>query len=754
MKPFQRTCTKVVVLWLVVGVLTSVSYAAPPSERCLLIKVGVAGRDEVQKLANMGLDIWEYREGGLIIRVTEDERSQIKESGFTIETITEDVYAYTEKIRREQISLFEEPTSAKYHSHDEVITELIALEDSGVAKTYIIGGTHEGRDIWAVRISDNPAIDEEEPGAVFLGCQHAREWIAVEVPLYIAQYLTENYDTDADIKWLVDNCEIWIVPVVNPDGYDYSRTHDRMWRKNRRNNGDGTYGVDLNRNWDYMWGGPGSGGNTSSGTYRGPSAFSEPETQAVRDLALAHDFRFLMDYHSYGQLIWSPWDYTWDPCPDNVPMSTMKLRMREVIKQTSGAIYIDYLESPLAYLVSGGAMDWAYGTLGMYAFGIELGPESTGFIPPENLINMICEENVPAALYLISYAAADYGIDNRTTGRTYSNLQFAVNEATDGDEIVLNPGVYHESVELIDKTVTLRSIDPNNPAVVASTVIDIEGHAYQGSVITLSGRRNGICELAGLTITGGQVSISCCDASPTIRNCTIASNGPNAIEFWEDCEPPTIIDCTILGQVVEVNDPTLIAHWPLDETEGMVITDRAGDYDGYALGDPVWQPDRGRVNGALQLDGVDDYVVTGFAPKPEGGAYSVLAWIKGGAPGQVVLSQMGKANWLCADPSEGALMTELTVAGRNGRSLGSEAVITDGNWHRIGFVWDGSYRRLYVDGVIAAEDAQDNLDISSNSLYFGTGKAMEPSTFFAGLIDDVRIYNKALTPEQIAALAQ
>jgi hypothetical protein len=91
-------------------------------------------------------------------------------------------------------------------------------------------------------------------------------------------------------------------------------------------------------------------------------------------------------------------------------------------------------------------------------------------------------------------------------------------------------------------------------------------------------------------------------------------------------------------------------------------------------------------------------------------------------------------------------MTELTASGRNGRSLGSEAIITDGHWHRIGFVWDGSYRTLYVDGIVVAEDTQDNLDISVNGLYFGTGKAMESNTFFSGLIDDIRIYNRAVSP--------
>jgi len=201
-----------------------------------------------------------------------------------------------------------------------------------------------------------------------------------------------------------------------------------------------------------------------------------------------------------------------------------------------------------------------------------------------------------------------------------------------------------------------------------------------------------------------------------------------------------------VGNIIGEGDPTLIAHWALDETEGMVVTDSAGDNDGYALGDPVWLPESGIVNGALQLDGVDDYVATGTAPSPEKGAYSVLAWIRGGASGQVVLSQMGGANWFGTDPSAGTLMTELTIAGRNGSSLGSEAIITDGSWYRIGFVWDGSHRKIYVDGVVVAEDAQDNLDISVNGLYFGTGKAMEPGSFWSGLIDDVRIYNRAVSP--------
>jgi len=283
---------------------------------------------------------------------------------------------------------------------------------------------------------------------------------------------------------------------------------------------------------------------------------------------------------------------------------------------------------------------------------------------------------------------------------------------------------------------------------VASTVIDIEG-PYQGSVITLSGNRDRVYVLDGLTITGGEVSISCCNVSPTIRNCIIGSNGPNAIEFWKGYEPPTIIDCAILGQVVEVNDPTLVAYWSLDETEGIVAHDSAGDNDGFVIGDPIWLPSGGQVDGAIQLDGIDDYVSTPFVLNPADSTFSVFAWIKGGTPGQVVISQAGNdrgVNWLCADPLEGNLMTELKGPGQSSVPLLSETVITDGSWHRIGLVRDGSHRMLYVDDVEVAKDAQDGLEPAIGGLYIGTGKAMEPGSSFSGLIDDVRIYNRAVTP--------
>jgi hypothetical protein len=123
-----------------------------------------------------------------------------------------------------------------------------------------------------------------------------------------------------------------------------------------------------------------------------------------------------------------------------------------------------------------------------------------------------------------------------------------------------------------------------------------------------------------------------------------------------------------------------------------------------------------------------------------------VAWVKGGAPGQTVISQADGVDWLGADPLDGSLMTELQSSGRLSSPLLSQTIITDGEWHRIGFVFDGLFRKLYIDGLVVARDAQSLLRGSENSIYIGTGKAMEPGTYWAGLIDDIRIYSRVVIP--------
>jgi len=199
----------------------------------------------------------------------------------------------------------------------------------------------------------------------------------------------------------------------------------------------------------------------------------------------------------------------------------------------------------------------------------------------------------------------------------------------------------------------------------------------------------------------------------------------------------------------EVLPVELVAYWKLDETEGSIAYDSVWNNDGILNGEPLWQPASGQVDGALAFDGTDDYVSTPFVLNPADGPFSVFAWIKEGAPGQVVISQTGGTNWLLADPAEGKLMTELKTLGRVGNvPIVSETVITDGAWHHIGFVWDGSYRYLYVDRAEVAKDTESfsMLESSDGGLYLGAGSTLDAASFFSGLIDDVRIYNRAVTP--------
>jgi 7,8-dihydropterin-6-yl-methyl-4-(beta-D-ribofuranosyl)aminobenzene 5'-phosphate synthase len=232
------------------------------------------------------------------------------------------------------------------------------------------------------------------------------------------------------------------------------------------------------------------------------------------------------------------------------------------------------------------------------------------------------------------------------------------------------------------------------------------------------------------------------------------------IEHWGQADPTFDIAPPLFGDGIvdvldlealmaywgqEIPDPTLVAHWKLDEVEGATASDSAGDNDGTLYGEPTWRPAGGELGGALELDGVNNYVETGFAINPSEGPFSVFAWVKEGAPGHVILSQAGGANWLMAAP-DGALMTELKGSGRTGKPLASAVDITDGAWHRVGFTWDGANRILYADDLEVARDAQTSLAGSTGGLCIGAGKSLETGTFWSGLIDDVRIYNRVVEP--------
>jgi carboxypeptidase T len=347
----------------------------------------------------LGLDIWQVKADHVVLRAAEEQALRLRQMGYTTEEVvgTEDHlsrFATTEAI-------------AAYHSAETLEQDLRRLAESRpeIAELREIGRSLENRPIWALRIGERRASEHK---LLFMGCHHAREWISVEVPYLLAEHLVNNADQPPVRQWL-QRGEIWVAPMVNPDGHEFSRTQDRLWRKNRRTNIDGSIGVDPNRNYGYMWGTLNISTSShvpSDPTYVGPHAFSEPETQAVRNLVARELFGGVITYHSFSQLILYPWGYTSQPIPDASDLSKMtKLakRMQQLIHEVHGETYTPQQSSQL-YLTAGDTTDWTYGEYGIPSFTIELRPDSVehgGFILPPEQIEPTFEENLPAAMEFI-----------------------------------------------------------------------------------------------------------------------------------------------------------------------------------------------------------------------------------------------------------------------------------------------------------------------------------------------------------------
>ncbi len=305
------------------------------------------------------------------------------------------------------------PGLGAYHTYGEAITEMTtyAAAHPSIAKVDTIGASIEGRAIVAVKISDNVALEEPEPDVLVAGCHHARELMSVELPLYLMRRLLDGYGTDPVLTALVNERQIWVIPVVNPDGYVYVEEHqggtsDTWWRKNRRPNADGSFGVDLNRNYGYNWGydNIGSSPTPSSDVYRGTGPFSEPENGAIRDLVAAHPFRISASFHSYGDLFLYPWGYTPSDTPDNPVFQAFG---------DSVSIQNGYLagnpKSGAIYETNGDLDDWVYGGTILkpapYGFTFELNSAADGgFAPSDAQIGPTCELNWGPLLTLLRYA--------------------------------------------------------------------------------------------------------------------------------------------------------------------------------------------------------------------------------------------------------------------------------------------------------------------------------------------------------------
>ncbi|MET0764483.1 MAG: M14 family metallopeptidase [Blastococcus sp.] len=351
--------------------------------------------------APLGLDIWEVKPDFVVLQAEEFQVGRLEAMGFDVEQL---------QMTEPYLSTFATAEAVSgYHTVATLEQDLRRLveEHPEIAELHEIGRSVEGRPLWALRIGERRGSVRK---VAFLGCHHAREWISVEVPFRLAEHLLDNSSAEPVQGWL-QQAEVWVAPMVNPDGHEHSRTENRLWRKNRRRNPGGSIGVDPNRNYGYMWGTldiSTSSRVPSDETYIGPRAFSEPEVRAVRDLVARQLFGGVLSYHSYSQLVLFPWGYTVDPIEDtadHLELSGLADAMETLIRGVHGETYTAQQASQL-YLTAGDTGDWVYGEFDVPTVTIELRPATAmegGFLLPASQIEPTWEENRPAALEFIRH---------------------------------------------------------------------------------------------------------------------------------------------------------------------------------------------------------------------------------------------------------------------------------------------------------------------------------------------------------------
>ncbi len=389
------------------------------------VKIYLNSSSDIQTLISKGISADEYFgniKDGIILDLNPYEIQLLKSTGYRYDILIDDLNKYyseipppTEEELRKSNEIMKTDNIDGYtlgsmkgaHTYTEIIRVLdtLTLLYPNIASTKInLGTTHESRTIWGIKISDNPNINESaiEPMAYFDGLHHAREPMSSEVQLYYMFWLCENYGTDPEATYLINNRELFFVPCVNPDGYVYNQTTNPngggTWRKNRRNNGS-CYGVDLNRNYSYGWGyNSGSSNDPCSDTYRGPSAFSEPESQAIRDFLLLRHPKIALSMHSVAGSALNPYSY----CDTAIRYDIYSDYSSEFC-QTNQYPYGTVIEM-LDYYSSGTTRDYMH-SIGTYGWTVEISgssfwPATTEIIP----LNIL---NLPMMRY-ISWVAGAY----------------------------------------------------------------------------------------------------------------------------------------------------------------------------------------------------------------------------------------------------------------------------------------------------------------------------------------------------------
>jgi carboxypeptidase T len=408
-----------VVLACLVGALTLAgvpAFTAPHEDGPQAKEYRVTGPDRIDRadrtrIARTGAAVNGVEHGALYVSATPSEVKRLEALGYTV--------AVDGQVHRDlgEVVPFDFPSNdSGYHNYAEMVAEIdrvVAAYPSLVKRT-VIGQSHEGRDIFALKISDNAAIDEAEPEVAFTHHQHAREHLTVEMALYTLNMLTSTYANDSAVRTLVDTREIWILPDVNPDGgeYDIATGSYRSWRKNRQPNAGSSYvGTDLNRNWDYKWGCcGGSSSSTSSDTYRGSAPFSGVESRVVADWVNSRvvggrqQIVSHIDFHTYSELILWPFGWTYDNTAPGLSTDQESV-FRTIGQEMADSNGYTPEQSSDLYITDGTISDWMWGIHGIWSYTFEMFPGSDlegGFYPGDEVISRETSRNRAALLYFLA----------------------------------------------------------------------------------------------------------------------------------------------------------------------------------------------------------------------------------------------------------------------------------------------------------------------------------------------------------------
>ncbi len=316
----------------------------------------------------------------------------------------------------------------KYHDYVKVGKELHELAEKYPDRCEVvdIGTTLQGRTIWAIRFQPK----KPSPGILFVGEHHAREWMSVEVPMALAHYFAETPNADKRVARWMETYDIWIVPMLNPDGHQYAIDTDRMWRKNRHPFQVGTCGTDLNRNYAFKWGNTGSIVNTDSETYPGPNAFSEFETQAIKRLADSIPFLAAITYHTYGNMVIYSWNFGYEMAPyqERLERITVEMAKKSGLakkKSLNANMITDYnytvMKGTELYAASGDLCDYMYSAYGTPTFTYEMTNGANGFINTDEEIEPTVNLVLPMTFELFDAVPKEYGILYGKVTDTFGN---------------------------------------------------------------------------------------------------------------------------------------------------------------------------------------------------------------------------------------------------------------------------------------------------------------------------------------------